>query len=146
MPLDKTVADLNLEQIGRTDGDGGTQISRASVTGFDYSNVSATLVEAGRCTGIEVVDDPERSDSFFGRSDNISLAQVGVPAHTVTVTYEFPDYHAVGDEWQKLDYDNMAHVVRMLALGTLMLADDSAAPVWNPHEDRDRAFREARER
>jgi hypothetical protein len=47
------------------------------------------------------------------------------------VLYEFPDYHKAGDHWQKIDYDNMARVNRMVALGLLMLADDPAPPRWN---------------
>ncbi len=47
------------------------------------------------------------------------------------VAFEYPDYHAVGDVWQKIDYDNMAKVDRMLALGAIMLADSADAPQWN---------------
>jgi len=31
-----------------------------------------------------------------------------VPAHTLTVAFNYPDYHAMGDKWQKIDFDNMA--------------------------------------
>jgi len=55
-------------------------------------------------------------------SDMSIWALVGVPAHTFSVTYEFPDYHGVGDEWYKIDYENMAKVDRMLAAGVLDLA------------------------
>ena len=47
-------------------------------------------------------------DSYFARSDNVRFADAGVPSTTISVTYMFPDYHAVGDEWPKLDYANMA--------------------------------------
>ena len=69
--------------------------------------------------------------SFFVRSDNASLAGEGVPAHTLAVAFDFPDYHQVSDEWQKINYDNMAKVDRMLALGLIMLADSPQAPKWN---------------
>ena len=79
---------------------------------------------AGNETGITVYKHPINSDTYFSRSDNAkSLAAVGVPAHTVGVAFSFPDYHGVGDEWQKIDYDNMAKVDRMLALGLIRLAD-----------------------
>jgi len=48
------------------------------------------------------------------------LAEAGVPAHTLAVTFQFPDYHEVGDEWQKIDYDNMAKLDRMIALALVM--------------------------
>ncbi|MGH9663528.1 MAG: aminopeptidase, partial [Bryobacteraceae bacterium] len=42
-------------------------------------------------------------------------------------------YHDVGDEWQKIDYGNMARVDRMAAVGLLMLAGNGPPPEWNPH-------------
>ena len=128
-PLEKTVAGINLEQLGRTDGDGGER--RANVTGFEYSTVTDFLVAAGEATGVKVIKNEQRSDRFFRGSDNYSLAKEGVPAHTVSVTYEFPDYHQPGDEWQKIDYENMARVDRMLALGVIAIAGSAEAPQWN---------------
>ena len=82
---------------------------------------------------------PERKTGYylaaFNRSDNESFADHGIPAHTVVVAFEFPDYHAVGDTWTKIDYANLAKVDRMLALGILMLADSPQAPKWNRRGD-----------
>jgi hypothetical protein len=44
----------------------------------------------------------------------------------------FPDYHGVGDEWLKLDYENMAKVSAAIALAAFRLADAAEAPGWNP--------------
>ena len=70
------------------------------------------------------------SDAFFGASDNQPFADRCVVAHTASVTYDFPDYHKPGDEWNKLDYDNMAKVVRMLGSSVLLLADQQTRPVY----------------
>lgn len=131
VPVAKTVADLNLEQIGRTDGKDGPMVGRAALTGFDFSNMPQALVKAGALTGVTVFKDAELSDKYFAQSDNAALAALGVPAHTLSVLYEFSDYHKVGDHWQKIDYDNMAKVTRMVTLGLIMLADDAVAPKWN---------------
>jgi hypothetical protein len=56
-------------------------------------------------------------------------------AHTLVVAYEYPDYHAVGDEWQKLDYANMAEVDRAVAAGIIRLADDAVPPRWSDIAD-----------
>ena len=133
-PLEDTVADLNLEQVGRTDSTNGPQVNTASLTGFGYSTVSDTLVRAGRLTGIRVYKDPTASDAYFSRSDNQALADTGVPAHTLCVAYDYPDYHGLGDEWPKVDYNNMARVDRMVAVALLRMANNSEAPHWNPHE------------
>ena len=62
---------------------------------------------------------------------NMANADAGVPAHTLSVGYVFPDYHQPGDEWPKLDYENMAKVDRTVALGVFRLADSLGVPVWN---------------
>jgi hypothetical protein len=130
-PLDKTVADINLEQLGRTDANNGPQIATATLTGYDYSDVPPVFQKAGEMTGVNVYKAPNGGDEYFNRSDNESFADRGIPAHTVVVAFEFPDYHAVGDTWTKIDYANLAKVDRMLALGILMLADSPQAPKWN---------------
>jgi hypothetical protein len=130
-PVEKTIADVNLEQLGRTDDSEGPQVKRATLTGFDYSDVPAIFEKAGELTGITVYNSTKNSDAYFARSDNQALADIGVPAHTLLVAFSFPDYHGAGDEWGKLDYANMAQVDRMIAAGVLMLADDPAAPRWN---------------
>lgn len=129
-PLAKTVADLNLEQVGRTDSSAGPEISNATLTGFLYSTVAHTLQQAGERTGVKVYETPN-GDEFFDRSDNQTFAEHGIPAHTIAVAFEFPDYHATGDVWQKIDYGNMAKVDRMIALGIVMLADSPGPPRWN---------------
>ena len=78
------------------------------------------------------------------RSDNEALAKLGIPAHTILVAYDFSDYHAVGDEWQKIDYDNMAKVDRMIALAVLNLANSATAPQWTADNPKTAPFREAR--
>ena len=145
-PIADTVADLNLEQVGRTDSTSGKQINTASLTGYDYSNVTGFLQAAGRLTGIRVYKDAEASDAYFTRSDNAALAEQGVPAHSLTVAFDFPDYHGLGDEWQKIDYDNMARVDRMIALSILNMANSPRVPVWNAANPKTAPFREAQQK
>ena len=143
-PLAKTVADLNLEQVGRTDSTEGKKINNASVTGYDYSEVSKYLEKAGRQTGIKVYMEKPASDDYFVRSDNAALAEHGVPAHTLCVAFDYADYHGLGDEWQKIDYENMARVDRMVALALINIANSPAAPKWNASNAKTDPFREAR--
>lgn len=143
-PAAKTVADLNLEQLGRTDSTVGKQVENATLTGYQYSDVTKFLEQAGRETGIKVYEDKEASEPYFLRSDNEALARMGIPAHTIAVAYDFPDYHAVGDEWQKIDYENMAKVDRMIGLAVVNLANSATAPEWNAENPKTAPFREAR--
>lgn len=130
-PLGTTVADLNLEQIGRTDSTEGPQVATASVTGIDFSEVGSILQAAGEAEGIRVYKHPVNSDAYFGASDNRSLAELGVPAHSVTVAYAYPDYHGALDHWDKVDFANMAKVDRMIGRALLMLAESAEPPRWS---------------
>lgn len=143
VPLDRTIGNINLEQVGRTDSTEGPQIRRASLTGFAFSTLTDSFVEAGLATGVDVYDHPANSESFFGRSDNVAFAALGIPAHTLCVAYEYPDYHGRGDHWDKVDYENMAAVGRMVTLGLYLLADRPEAPVWNTGHPRTGRYVEA---
>ena len=131
VPISATIAQLNLEQIGRTDAANGPQIKGANLTGFDFSSVPGTLAEAAQIAGVRIWKDASSSDAYFGRSDNQTLADLGVPAHTLSVAYDFPDYHKVTDTADKLDYVNMATVDRAIAIGLLQLASEAPPPYWN---------------
>jgi hypothetical protein len=51
----------------------------------------------------------------------------------------------VGDEWPKLDYENMAKVDRAVALAALDLANSGAAPQWNAADARTARYIKARQ-
>jgi len=144
-PLAKTIADVNIEQVGRTDDSEGPEISKATVTGFDFSSMTKTLVEAGNLVGLNV-HPRTRGDFFFLYSDNAALAAVGIPAHTFGVSLLFPDHHKVEDEWQKIDYQNMAKFDRAAALGIWMLASEARPPEWNAGNPETKAYVEAAQR
>ena len=143
VPLEKTVADLNLEQIGRTDATDGPQVGTASITGYDFSELPGILADAGKAAGIKVYKNEQASDAYFARSDNQALADVGIPAHTLCVAFDYPDYHKVGDHWDKVDYANMAKVDRAVALALLHVASDAPAPKWNAENPKAKKYAEA---
>ena len=131
VPIASTIADINLEQVGRTDDTEGPRVAGASMTGFDFSELGPLFQQAGKLVGVDVSKHPRNSDAFFARSDNQALADLGVPAHTLCTAYVYPDYHGPGDHWDKVDYANMEKVDRMVALGLLTLADSPTEPHWN---------------
>jgi Zn-dependent M28 family amino/carboxypeptidase len=140
-PLAKTVADLNLEQMGRTDDNAGPRVGVLNATGFDYTDIMEVIAKAGGESGIKVIKDEAGSDLFYGRSDNQAFADAGIPAHTLSVGYTFPDYHQAGDKWPKIDYENMAKVDRAVALGVYRIADSTEAPKWNAENPKTAPYR-----
>ncbi|MFO0982285.1 MAG: M28 family peptidase [Planctomycetota bacterium] len=143
VPLQSIVANVNLEQVGRTDDSDGPHVSEGMLTGYAYSNVGAVLAAAARPFGVSIHNSAANSEQYFGASDNISLAQLGVPAHTLCTAFQYPDYHGPGDHWDKIDYDNMAKVARAVAAGVWVIANGSEVPQWSEAEPRAKGFREA---
>ena len=101
------------------------------MTGFDFSEIGPIFAAAAKGAGITISKHPRNSDAFFGASDNQALADLGIPAHTISVAYVYPDYHRVSDHWDKLDYPNTAKVLQGVALGILALTENPAPPRWN---------------
>jgi peptidase M28-like protein len=130
-PLEKTVANINLEVLGRTDGPEGGYKNKAGLTGLEYSNLGEVFVKAGQLSGVEVYRHPTFSDAFFSRSDNLALAEKGVVAHSLCSGFVVPDYHAPQDHWDKIDYPNLAKLNRLVSIALWMIAENPEAPSWN---------------
>lgn len=129
VPVSSMTANVNIEVLGRTDVEDTVQTRKLSVTGIDYSTLGQTVITAGKDTEVEVYKH-NLNEPFFSRSDNLVFARKGIPAHTVSNGFVYPDYHGLGDEWERIDFDNMAALSRTIALAILRLADDPKAPVW----------------
>ena len=143
-PLAKTIVDVNLEQVGRTDDLEGPRVGAFNLTGFDYTDLPAVFRRAGQQTDIQVIKHEKNSDAYFTRSDNAAFAEAGIPATTLSVAYDYPDYHKAGDEWPKLDYENMAKVDRTVALAALDIANNPQAPKWDASNPKTERFVKAR--
>ena len=128
--LSDTIADINFEQIGRPNRDDGLPPGQMGVTGYELSNLASSIASDAGSAGVKI-DDTKHNEEYFARSDNYSFAKAGIPAQTFVAAYEYPDYHQVTDSWEKLDYGNMATLLRAIALGILDLADREAVPHWN---------------
>jgi hypothetical protein len=130
VPLTDTVAEINLEMMGRTDDPAGPEVGAFAFTGTAYSDLPSTMTAAAKAEGVKVYSRRDEAE-FFSRSDNYAFALVGVVAHTVVVAFDYPDYHAPGDKWEKIDYANMAKVDRGVGAGILDIANAAARPKWS---------------
>jgi Zn-dependent M28 family amino/carboxypeptidase len=140
VPLKQTIGNINLEQVGRSDGD--IKKGSASLTGFDFTSLGALFERAGESYGIRVYQD-KRSDKYFRASDNYSFAKYGVPDNTLCAAFEFPDYHGLKDEWPKIDYSQMAQIDKLTAAVVWELANSKTAPSWNANNQKTKLFRDA---
>ncbi len=125
-PLEHTVANLEIEMIGRPDSLAGGP-GKGWLTGFERSTMGPTLAQAG----IPIVADPHPAQQFYLRSDNIAFARRGIPAHTLSSYGMHRDYHTPADELAKIDGNHLATMVQAAARAARLLADGDA-PAWNP--------------
>ena len=64
--------------------------------------------------------DPYTDQNLFYRSDNSTLARLGVPAHTISTSKmdSEPNYHKVSDQIETLDMENMAQIIKSIAISS----------------------------
>ena len=139
-PLSKTLADINIEQVGRSDSDIGK--GNITATGLAFSDITTAIQQAAEQERLKFVQTKENVP-YFRASDNYPFATVGVPDLTVATSYEFPDYHGLKDEWGRIDFAEMAAVDRALVRAIWRMADSQKAPQWNASEPQTASFREA---
>jgi hypothetical protein len=124
-PLDRHVAEIQVEMIGRPDTAVGP--GQAWLTGYERSTMGSTLAAAG----LPVVADPRPSQQFYSRSDNIVLARLGIIAHTLSTGDAHKDYHTVNDEVEFIDFAHMTEMVNLIARAVRIVADGPRLQ-WNP--------------
>lgn len=123
-PLDSTVANLNVEMLGRPGPDYGGA-GAGWLTGFERSSLGPILVAAG----LQVKPDPFPERGLFFASDNAAFAMEGIPAHTLSSSDLHEDYHTPDDEVERIDFESMTRVVETL-LAAVRVLTDAEAPEW----------------
>lgn len=118
VPLGQTVADLQVEMIGRPDSLAGGA-GYAWLTGFERSTMGRLL----RDGGVNVVSDPRPEMNFFMRSDNAPFAFRGIPAHTLSSYNMHEDYHSPSDEVERVDFRHMTMVIESAIRAVELLAN-----------------------
>jgi len=78
--------------------------------------------------------DPYPKQNLFYRSDNATLAALGVPAHTISTSKmeeapnNEPNYHKQSDEIGTLDMNNMAEIIKAIALSSKTIVSGKDTP------------------
>ena len=103
LPLNDTVAMLNLDMVGRSKG-------KVQTSGLEKApSLEADLEAAAKAAGgIELGDEGPGS----GRSDDANFLQRRIPA-LIFFTGFHADYHRPGDDWEKIDAPGTARVATL---------------------------------
>lgn len=128
VPLDKIVADINADMIGRNNPDS------IVVIGKEHSNMGTTLARVNARhpeLGLTTADDIWPEERFYFRSDHFNFARKGVP-----VLFFFngvhPQYHQADDHVSLIDTSKLSRVAKMAFYLGAEIANTTQRPAWNP--------------
>ena len=110
----QVAAMFNIEMIGKEAKFGP---NTAFVTGYERSDFGKLLQANLAGSKFRFEPDPYPEQNLFYRSDNATLARLGVPAHSISTDQIPMDglYHSVDDEVESLDLKNMRAVIQAIA-------------------------------
>ena len=116
-----------MEMIGKPSKFGAGKVW---MTGFKRSNLAKIMNSALEADNKEIYAAPYPKQRLFYRSDNATLARLGVPAHSFSSTQidNDPHYHKVSDELKTLDLKSMQQVIETIADASSPLLSGKATP------------------
>jgi len=120
------IAGVNIEMIGKESPFGP---KTAWLTGFNRSDFGKIIQKNLSFSEYKLYPDPYKNYRLFFRSDNASLARLGVPAHTFSTSPmdKDLDYHKVSDEAETLDVKTITETIKAIATGirSIISGDDT---------------------
>jgi hypothetical protein len=140
VPLNQTVANFNMDMIGRDEdnpnwpkpADGN--VNMVNVLGTRYNPaLSQIIANANRSQGL-VLDhkmDMLDPDSLWSRSDHFWMATLHIP-QVEFQTGLHPDYHTDNDTWQRINYDKLTRIARLVFLSVEDLANSGEKVAFLP--------------
>lgn len=112
-PIANTVADINIDMIGRRDFDHPDTNNYVYVIGADRLSTdlhNITVAQNDKYTHLNLdfkFNDPKDPNHFYERSDHYNFAKFGIPA-VFLFNGVHADYHQKTDEVEKIEFDALA--------------------------------------
>lgn len=128
---DDVIAMFNIEMIGKDSKFGK---NTAFITGYERSDFGKILQKNLSGTEFTFHPDPYPEQGLFYRSDNATLAELGVPAHTISTDKIDIDklYHTVKDEYSSLDVENILSTIKAIAKSATSIINGTDTPTRIP--------------
>ncbi len=124
---DETIAMFNIEMIGKESRFGK---NNAFITGYERSDFGKILQNNLEGSDFKFYPDPYPKENLFFRSDNATLARLGVPAHTISSDQIDTDklYHSVNDEFETMDIGNITEIIKAIAISSTSIVEGKDTP------------------
>jgi len=124
---DQVIAMINIEMVGKPSKFGAGKIW---MTGMERSNLGELLNIGLKPQNKEIFQDPYPEQGLFYRSDNATLASLGVPAHSFSSTQLDKDqhYHKVTDDINSIDLNSLHKAIEIISIATQGLVKGTDTP------------------
>lgn len=134
-PMEKTVANINTDMIGRVDPEHRESGNSDYVYIIGAEIISSqidSLLKAGnaRAGNLDLdmrYNDLEDPNQFYRRSDHWNFGRLGVP-FVFFFNGVHEDYHRPSDEIEKMNFNLMTKTTRSMYAATVMVANADSAP------------------
>ncbi len=124
---DQIVAMFNIEMIGKPAVSGPNS---AWITGYERSSFGQILSNSTPDSIYTFYPDPYPNQNLFFRSDNRTLARLGVPAHSISTTPidVDQDYHQVSDEFDTINLNHLNSTIKAIARAAKSIISGADTP------------------
>ena len=131
VPLERTVANLNFEMVGRPDETIGGA-GHLWLTGWELTNLGPAFDERS----LPIEPDPYPAERFYERSDNFAFVRRGVVGQTLSSFNLHTDYHQPSDEADTLDYEHLEDCTKAGLVAVRMIASGELTPAWSKNGEK----------
>ena len=124
VPLEKTVACINIDMIGRVYEPRDSVWKKSPKLVRDYNGVFTLAsdfcpemieISDSACKSLNLIPDKSLPQDFIRRSDQVNFHKQGIPILNVATGYH-ADYHKVTDEVSRINFDKMKRVTDLCFL------------------------------
>ena len=131
VPLNQTVANVNMDMIGRNENDANwpvpldSNVNMVNVLGTRYNpGLRKVIDHQNQKIGLKLdyKMDSVDPDSLWSRSDHFWFATLHIP-QVEFQTGLHPDYHTDHDTWDRINYPKLTKIVRLVFLSVNELAN-----------------------
>lgn len=135
-PLANTIADINIDMIGRHDEFHNDSSNYVYLIGSDYLSTDLyNICEAANKNYVKLFLDYKYNDKtdpnrFYYRSDHYNFAKNGIPS-VFLFTGVHADYHKASDEVDKIEFDALTKRTQLAFVIAWELANRENRPVVN---------------
>jgi hypothetical protein len=140
LPLDKAVADLNMDMIGGDEDSQNWKLdpvqtrNSVNLVGTLYNpDLRRAIEKNNQSVGLQLDFKTDSNDveEWFDRGDQIVFATKSVPM-VLFNTGETRNYHTERDTWDKINYPKMEKIIRLVFLTAVDLANSDTRPRFSP--------------